>query len=329
MRAALHHRYGPPGVVSVGELADPQAGPGGVLIRVRATTVSSGDARLRSMELPSPLFVPVARAFFGVLRPRNPVRGAELSGVVEAVGRGVTAFEPGDAVIAATGAKGGSHAEFVAFPADGPIVRKPAGLSFEEAAALSFGGFTALYFLRDKGGIAPGRRVLINGASGAVGTAAVQLARHFGAHVTGVCSGKNAELVRSIGAHDVIDYTATPLGQFRTDQPFDIVFDTVGTAPFATVRHLLAENGRYLAAVMRLDEIVQSVTTAFGRGSKVIGGVATEKPDDLRFLADLAEQGAFRPVIGGVFPLSEIAAAHALVDAGHKVGSVVIRMPGP
>jgi NADPH:quinone reductase-like Zn-dependent oxidoreductase len=329
MRAATYHRYGPPSVLSIADIPTPEPGPGEVLVRVRASTVSSADVRLRSMDLPSPIFVPMARGFFGVFRPRNPVPGAELSGVIESVGEGVSGFEPGDAVVAATGARGRANAEFVAFPADGPIVRKPAGLSFEEAAALSFGGFTALYFLRDKGGIAPGRRVLINGASGAVGTAAVQLARHYGAHVTGVCSGKNAELVRSIGAHDVIDYTATPLGQFRTEQPFDIVFDTVGTAPFATVRRLLAENGRYLAAVMRLDEIVRSVTTAFGWGPKVIGGVATEKPDDLRFLADLAEQGAFRPVIGRVFPLSEIAAAHALVDAGHKVGSVVIRMPGP
>lgn len=329
MRAAIHHRYGPPDVVSVGTVPDPVAKPGRVLVRVRAATVSSADVRLRSMDLPSPVFVPLARAFFGVFRPRHPVRGTELSGVVEAVGEGVTAFAPGDAVIASPGARGGAHAELVSIPAGGAIVPKPESLTFAEAAAVPFGGLTALYFLRDRGGIAPGQRVLVNGASGAVGTAAVQIARHFGARVTGVCSARNLDLVRSLGAEAVIDYNETPLERLRVGASFDIVFDTVGTAGFGSVRHLLAPNGRYLAAVMRLDEIVRSVTTAVRPGPRVIGGVATEKPEDLRFLADLAARGAYRPVIDRTYPLDEVAAAHAFVDTGRKAGNVVLSVvPG-
>lgn len=328
MRAATYHRYGPPSVLSIAEIPTPNPGPGGVLVRVHASTVSSGDVRLRSMQLPSPLFVPIARGLFGIVRPRNPIPGAELSGVVESVGAGVTGFAPGDAVVAATGAKGRANAEFVVVPADGPIVPRPECLSYEEAAALSFGGFTALCFLRDKGGIDAGQRVLINGASGSVGTAAVQLARHFGARVTGVCSAKNADLVRSIGADDVIDYRATPLASVRVREPYDIIFDTVGTTCFKDTRHLLAPQGRFLAAVMRLDEMVRSITTAVGGGPRVISGVTTEKPEDLRLLAELAAQGRYRPVIDRVFALEEIAAAHAYVDAGHKAGNVVVRVAG-
>jgi NADPH:quinone reductase-like Zn-dependent oxidoreductase len=326
MLAATYRRYGPPSVMSVSEVPTPSARRGEVLIRVRASTVSSGDVRVRSLDLPSPVFMPIVRLVFGVTRPRNPIPGAELSGVIEAVGEGVDEWKVGDAVIASTSARGRANAQFVAFPAGGVIVRKPENLSFEQAACLPFGGLTANYFLR-KGGLRAGQRVLIYGASGSVGTHAVQLARHAGAHVTGVCSAKNRGLVRDLGAHEVIDYQATPLAGLRADRPFDILFDTVGKVSFRQTRHLLTPDGRFLAAVMTLTEIRQTLTTPLLGRRRVVGGVVAETRADLQHLADLAGGGHLRPPIDRVYPLAEIAAAHAHAEGGHKVGHVVIAMP--
>jgi NADPH:quinone reductase-like Zn-dependent oxidoreductase len=326
MLAATYRRYGPPSVMTVSEVPTPSPRRGEVLIRVRASTVSSGDVRVRSLDLPSPVFMPMVRLAFGVTRPRNPIPGAELSGVIEAVGDGVDEWKVGDAVIASTSAKGRANAQFVAFPADGVIVRKPGNLSFEEAACIPFGGLTANYFLR-KGGLRAGRRVLIHGASGSIGTHAVQLARHAGAHVTGVCSAKNQRLVRDLGAHETIDYQTTPLSGLRADQPFDILFDTVGKTTFRQTRQLLARDGRFLAAVMTLAEIRQTMTTPVLGRQRVVGGVTAEKRADLQHLADLAGAGHLRPPIDRVYPLSEIAAAHAHAESGHKVGHVVVAMP--
>lgn len=326
MLAATYRRYGPPSVLSVSEVPTPSAGRGEVLIRVRASTVSSGDVRVRSLDLPSPVFMPMVRLFFGVRRPRNPIPGAELSGVIEAVGEGVDEWKVGDAVVASTSAKGRANAPFVAFPADGVIVRKPERLSFEQAACLPFGGLTAHYFLR-KGGLRAGQRVLIHGASGSVGTHAVQLARHGGAHVTAVCSAKNHELVRALGADETIDYRDTPLESLRVERGYDILFETVGKVGFAATRHLLAEDGRFLAAVMTMTEMRQMLTTRVGR-QRVIGGVVVEKRADLQHLADLAEGGHLTPPIDRVYPLEEIVAAHAHAETGRKVGHVVIAMPG-
>lgn len=326
MLAATYRRYGPPSVLSVSEVPTPSAGRGEVLIRVRASTVSSGDVRVRGLDVPSPVFLPMVRLVFGVRRPRNPIPGAELSGVIEAVGEGVDEWKVGDAVVASTSAKGRANAQFVAFPADGVIVRKPERLSFEQAACLPFGGLTAHYFLR-KGGLRAGQRVLIHGASGSVGTHAVQLARHAGAHVTAVCSAKNHALVRALGADEAVDYRATPLESLRVERGFDILFETVGKVGFAATRHLLAEDGRFLAAVMTMTEMRQILTTRVGR-QRVIGGVVVEKRADLQHLADLAEGGHLTPPIDRVYPLEEIAAAHAHAETGHKVGHVVIAMPG-
>lgn len=326
MLAATYRRYGPPSVLSVSEVPTPSAGRGEVLIRVRASTVSSGDVRVRGLDVPSPVFLPMVRLVFGVRRPRNPIPGAELSGVIEAVGEGVDEWKVGDAVVASTSAKGRANAPFVAFPAGGVIVRKPERLSFEQAACLPFGGLTAHYFLR-KGGLRAGQRVLIHGASGSVGTHAVQLARHVGAHVTAVCSAKNHELVRALGADEVVDYRATPLESLRVERGYDILFETVGKVGFAATRHLLAEDGRFLAAVMTMTEMRQMLTTRVGR-QRVIGGVVVEKRADLQHLADLAEGGHLTPPIDRVYPLDQIAAAHAHAETGHKVGHVVIAMPG-
>lgn len=326
MLAATYRRYGPPSVLSVSEVPTPSAGRGEVLIRVRASTVSSGDVRVRGLDVPSPVFLPMVRLVFGVRRPRNPIPGAELSGVIEAVGEGVEEWKVGDAVVASTSAKGRANAPFVAFPADGVIVRKPERLSFEQAACLPFGGLTANHFLR-KGGLKAGQRVLIHGASGSVGTHAVQLERHAGAHVTAVCSAKNHALVRALGADETVDYRATPLESLRVERGFDILFETVGKVGFAGTRHLLAEDGRFLAAVMTMTEMRQILTTRVGR-QRVIGGVVVEKRADLQHLADLAEGGHLTPPIDRVYPLDQIAAAHAHAETGHKVGHVVVTMPG-
>jgi NADPH:quinone reductase-like Zn-dependent oxidoreductase len=350
MLAATYHRYGPPSVLTVSEVPTPTPRPGEVLIHIRASTVSSGDVRIRSLNLPSPIFLPIVRLVFGISGPRNPIPGAELSGVIEAVGAGVHDWQPGDEVIASTSAKGRANAQYIAFPAAGVIVRKPRNLTFEEATCLPFGGLTAHYFLH-KGGLPANQqsnqqanlqatqqanqhknpptrqRILINGASGSIGTHAIQLARHAGAHITAVCSAKNHALARDLGAHETIDYHQTPLATLRPDQPFDILFDTVGTSTLQETRHLLTPDGRYLAAVMTLTEIRQSITTPMRRGPRVIGGVTSEKRADLQHLADLAAQGHLRPPIDRTYPLAEIAAAHAHAETGHKVGHIVITMP--
>lgn len=326
MLAATYRRYGPPSVLSVSELPTPKPGRGEVLIRVRASTVSSGDVRIRSMDLPSPVFAPLARAAFGVRGPRNPIPGAELSGVIEAVGKGAEEWRVGDAVIASTSVRGRANAQFVVFPADGAMVRKPNNLSFERAACLPFGGLTAHYFLR-KGGLGAGQRVLINGASGSVGSHAVQLAHRAGAHVTAVCSAKNHALMRALGADETVDYQATPLESLRVERGYDILFETVGKVGFAATRHLLAEDGRFLAAVMTMTEMRQAMTTRVGR-QRVIGGVTAERRADLQHLVDLAAGGHLAPPIDRVYPLEQIVAAHAHAETGHKVGHVVVTMPG-
>jgi NADPH:quinone reductase-like Zn-dependent oxidoreductase len=330
MLAATYHRYGPSSVLTVATVPDPVPGPGDLLIRVRASTVSSGDVRVRSMILPSRVFVLPVRLVFGLRGPRNPVPGVELSGVVEAVGEGeseAAGFRVGDAVVASTNMRAGANAQFVVVRASGTVVHKPDRLSFEEAACLPFGGLTARYFLR-KGGLRAGQRVLINGASGSLGTHSIQIARHAGAFVTGVCSGRNRALVESLGAHETVDYTQTPLASLRGIEPYDILFDTVGKADLGSTRHLLRPDGRFLAAVVTPREMRQAVTARLTGGPRLLSGVTTETREDLQALADLAEACHLRPPIDRVYPLSEIAAAHAHAESGRKVGHVVVSMPG-
>jgi len=226
MQAVVYHRYRPPGVVTLSDVPKPVPAPNEVLIRIHATTVSTGDWRARSLQMP-PGFGLLGRLVFGLLGPRQPILGTELSGIIEAVGSSVTKFKAGDEVFAFPGEAYGCHAEYRTMGEDGPIALKPASLSHPEAASLSFGGITALGFLRDKGGIKSGDKVLVVGASGAVGSAAVQLARHFGATVTGVCSAGNSELVRSLGAVRVIDYRTVDFA--TSGETWDIILDTTGT----------------------------------------------------------------------------------------------------
>jgi NADPH:quinone reductase-like Zn-dependent oxidoreductase len=320
MKAAVYDTYGAPGVVAIREIATPVIKDDEVLIRIRATTVSSADWRLRSLDMPRG-FGLLARPVFGLFKPRQPILGSELSGDIAAVGPRVTKFKVGDAVIAFPGIKLGCHAEYRAMPESGAIVRKPANISYEEAAALPFGGTTALHYLQTKANIRPGEKVLVIGASGTVGSAAVQLARHFGAEVTGVCSTANVDLVRAIGADKVIDYTRT---DFTTNgETYDIIFSSAGTTFFSRCKNSLAPNGRLLLVLAGLPEMAE-IPRAMLTGKKIIAGPAAESVDDLAAIADLAATGAFKPVIDSVYPLDRIAEAHARVDTGRKRGSVVV-----
>jgi NADPH:quinone reductase-like Zn-dependent oxidoreductase len=313
MRAAVVREYGPPGVVRVEELEDPVPGPQDVLVRVRATAVTSGDARIRGARFPRG-FAPFARLALGVRRPRRPVLGITYSGVVEAIGSKVTGVSVGDEVAGSTGARMGTHAELVAVRAS-KVVPIPAGVSHDDAAGVLFGGTTALVYLRDKAAVRPGSSVLVIGASGAVGTNAVQLARNAGATVTGVCSGANADLVRSLGATHVVDHTTTDVTTLP--ERYDVVLDTVGVLSTASGRRLLADGGVLLLVVASLGDMLRV-------HRDVKAGPAPEKVEDVRELLDLVASGRLKVVLDAVLPLDEVVAAHERVDSGRKVGNLLL-----
>jgi NADPH:quinone reductase-like Zn-dependent oxidoreductase len=316
MKAAVYHRYGGPEVVEVAEVPKPTPKDNEVLVRIRATTVSSGDLRARSLNIPGG-FGFMARPVFGLFGPRRPILGTELAGVVESVGPAVTRFKAGDEVFAFPGGRYGSHAEYRVMPEDGMIALKPANLSFEQGAALSFGGANALYFLR-KAGVKPGESVLVVGASGSVGSAAVQIAKHLGARVTAVASTSNLDLVRSLGADEVIDYTAE---DFTLRGPlWDVILDTTGTAPLARSEKALRPGGRLVAVMGTLSQAIGLERPAKGSGKKVIAGVSSLTPEDLRYLAGVAASGEYRPLIDRVYPLESVSEAHAYADKGRKGG---------
>jgi NADPH:quinone reductase-like Zn-dependent oxidoreductase len=319
MRASVCRRYGPPSVVEIVDVPLPKVGKKDVLIRTRATTVSAGDWRLRSGKVPRGfgLFLRLAVGFAG---PRDSILGTELAGDVVEVGPAVTRFKPGDRVFASR--FGGCHAEFAAMPEDA-VAPMPKNLGFPESAALTFGGLTAVTFLRDKGAIRPGERVLVNGASGAVGTAAVQIARHFGAgNVTGVCSAANAALVRSLGAEEVIDYAAEDFAARRGR--YDIILDAVGNCSFARCKGALAPGGRLLLAVGTLSQILGAILRPSRAERKVASGMAQVRVPDMLLLAALAESRAYKPVIDRTYPLERIVEAYEYVDTGRKRGNVAI-----
>ena len=322
MKAAVYERYGPPEVLHLKEVKKPVPKDNEVLIRIRATTVTSGDWRVRSLAMPLG-FRLIARLVFGVWRPRQPVLGTELAGEIERVGKNVSLFKVGDPVFAFCGAAMGCHAEYKCLPEEAALAVKPPNLSFDEAAAMSFGGTTALSFFR-RGKLRHGESVLINGASGGVGSAAVQLAKHFGAEVTGVCSTANVELVRSLGAHHVIDYTSADFT--RNGKTYDIIVDTVGTAAFSRSKNSLKEGGRLLLVFGGLPDMLQIPWVSMTSRKKIIAGPAAERAEDLRFLADLAQAGTFRPFIDRRYPLAQIVEAHRYVDTGRKRGNIIITL---
>jgi len=322
MKAIVYTKYGPPNVLQLKEVAKPTPKDNEVLIKTHATTVTSGDWRVRSLDVPVGFGV-ISRLVFGVFRPRQPILGTELAGEVVSVGKDVGKFKVGDQVFAFSGAGMGCHAEYKCMPEDGAVALKPANLTYDEAAAISFGGTTALDFFR-RGKLQSGERVLVNGASGGVGTAAVQLAKHFGADVTGVCSTANVELVRSLGANHVIDYTKEDFTE--NGETYDVIVDTVGTAPFSRSKDSLKERGRLLLVLGGLPDILQIPWVSMTSRKKVIAGPAAERAEDLRFLAKLAEAGEFKPVIDRRYPFEQIAEAHSYVDTGRKKGNVIITL---
>ncbi len=319
MRAFVATAYGPPAVLQLRNVAKPVHGANEVLIKVYATTVTSGDWRVRSLEIPRG-FRLLSRLMFGISRPRQPILGSEVAGRVESVGKEVTRFHPGDDVVAYSESLG-CHAEYISMAQDAAIAPKPANLSFEEAAALSFGGTTALQFLR-RGNVRSKDNVLVNGASGAVGSAAVQLAKHFGATVTGVCSTANLELVKSLGADEVIDYTRQDVAAHGST--YEIIVDTVGTLPFSRSKNLLKEGGRLLLVLGTLSDVLQIPWVSMTSTKRVIAGPAPANSEDLQVLVGLAETGQFTPLIDRSYPFEQMVDAHTYVDKGHKRGNVVI-----
>lgn len=323
MKAILARRYGPPASVALVDLPQPVPGPGQILVRIRAATVSSADMRLRSGKFPRGMGL-IARLAIGLRGPRRAVLGTDLAGEVASLGPGVTAWTPGDAVVAFMGARLGGHAEYRVIDAAGPVCLKPAALDWAEAAALSFGGTTALFFLRDKAALKPGERLLVIGASGAVGSAAVQLARAWGATVTGVCSAGNAAFVTGQGATEVIDHARQDWARqdwARLGRSWDVILDTTGTVSAAHARASLAAGGRLCLVAADLPQMIGGT---WARGIRVITGVAPERAGDLRLLAAMAEAGTFRPHVSARFPLDRAAEAHALVESGRKIGSIVL-----
>jgi NADPH:quinone reductase-like Zn-dependent oxidoreductase len=318
MKAIVCTEYGSPDVMQLKEVEKPTPKENEVLIKIYATTVTSADVRIRKA---APFLV---RFFYGFTRPKNnTILGSELAGEIEAVGKNVRQFKAGDSVFAGAGISLGANAEYICLPEEGAVAIKPTNMTYEEAAAIPFGATTSLFFLRDKGKIQSGQEVLIYGASGALGMAAVQLAKFFGAQVTGVCSTAKLELVKSLGADNVIDYTREDFTQ--SGKTYDIIFDTSGKSPFSGCLSSLKKNGLYLRAVhINPSPILRGLWTSITSSKKVIGGMAIERKEDLIFLKQLIEAGRMKSIIDRRYPLEQTAEAHRYVEQGHKKGNVVI-----
>lgn len=317
MQAIVWTKYGAPQVLQLQEVAKPMPKADEVLIKVYATTVTAADCLMRQGE---PLW---GRVILGLTKPRQRFRilGLELAGKIEAVGKDVRRFQQGDAVFGFTGFRLGAYAEYVCLPAKASLALKPANISYEEATAVVDGASTALFFLRDKANIQPGQKVLINGASGSIGSYAVQLAKQFGAEVTGVCSTKNMAWVYTLGADKVIDYTQEDFTQ--SGQTYDIIFDTVTKSSFAQCQKVLKERGCYLPTT-GLHNNVLSLWTGLRGGKRVLSGMSVEKNEALVFLQQLIEAGKLKIMIDRCYPLSQTAEAHGYVEQGHKKGNVVL-----
>lgn len=325
MIAAVVTRYGPPDVVELQERPTARPGPGELLVRVHASTVTAGDWRLRSGDVPRG-FGLLIRLALGWRGPRHAVLGAEIAGEVAACGEGVTGFAVGDRVFAFADTRLGGHAEYVVLKADGAVAPIAPAVSDDTAAALPFGGTTALHYLRDRGAIAKGERVLVNGASGNVGVAAIQLARHFGADVTAVTSAANLEFVRALGAERAVDYAVTDFA--AEGRRYDIILDTVGNCPYARARHALAEGGRLLLVATDLaGTLGAALRPRRAAGHRVVGGVATGSREALELLMDLAARGVLTPPIDRRYPLARIREAHAYVETRRKRGTVLVTVP--
>jgi len=315
MQAIVQERYGSPEVLQMREIPAPTPKPGEILIRIRATSVTAAETLMRQGK---PWF---GRLVLGITRPKRKVLGLELAGEVAGMGAVARGFKIGDRVFGFTGFRCGGYAQYICVPDSASVIAMPANVSFEEAAALVDGPTTALFFLR-KAGIRPGDRILVYGASGSIGTAAVQLAAHFGAQVTAVCSAPNFALAKTLGAHRVIDYRSEDFT--REKDAYDIIFDTLGKIPFTKCKGSLRKSGRYLVTVMGAEAIAATLWTFLGAGKKAIFAMSIDKLGELREIKELVERGKHQPVIDRVYPLAEIREAHAYADTGRKRGNVVI-----
>jgi NADPH:quinone reductase-like Zn-dependent oxidoreductase len=320
MKAVVCTKYGPPEVLQLKEVEKPVPKDNEVLIKIYATTVTKGDSRIRGATF-GPLFWLPMRIMFGLIRPKNPILGFELAGEIEAVGKDVKRFKEGDQVFGSTGMGSGAYAEYKCLPEDVGLAIKPVNLSYEEAAAGPDAALSTLHYLRG-GNIQSGQKVLIYGASGALGTYAVQLAKYFGTEVTGVCSTTNLEMVTSIGANKVIDYTKEDFT--KSGQTYDVIFDAVGKSSFSHCKSSLKNNGIYVLSTPTLAFILQMIWTSMVGSKKALLVVPKPTTEDLVFLKELIEAGKLKPVIDRTYPLEQIVEAHRYVDKGHKKGNVVI-----
>jgi NADPH:quinone reductase-like Zn-dependent oxidoreductase len=323
MKAIVCTRYGPPDVLQLKEVAKPTPRDNEVLIRIYAAEVTRGDCEVRAFKIPI-LFWLFLRINIGLRKPgKKPILGMYLAGEIESVGKDVKLFKKGDQVFAATGFVFGAYAEYVCMPEKGTLAIKPANMTYAEAASVPIGGLNALHFLR-KSNIRSGQKVLINGAGGSIGIFAIQLARYFGAEVTGVDSTGKLDMMRSIGADQVINYTAEDFT--KNGQTYDVIFDIVGKSSFSRSLKSLKQNGRYLLANPGLPQILRGLWTSMISSKKVISALATEKTEDLIFLKELIEAGKIKPVIDRSYPLEQTAEAHRYVEKEQKTGNVVITL---
>ena len=322
MKAIVYTQYGSADVLHLQEVEKPTPGDSEVLIQVHTTSVTAGDCNARGFTFVQPGFGFISRLMFGLRKPRQPILGMELSGEIVEVGKDVRRFKPGDQVFGVS-LKFGAYAEYICMAEDARLVLKPANLTWAEATSIPFGATTALYFLRDVAKLQAGQKVLIIGASGCTGVYAVQLAKYYGTEVTGVCSTRNLELVRSLGAEHVIDYTRDDFTQ--NGQTYDVILDMVpGKSSFARYQSSLKPHGLYLAGAGGVESFAQMAWTALAGGKKVMAGMAPDRVEDLVFLKALLEDGKLKPVIDRCYPLEQTAEAHRYADTGHKRGSVVI-----
>lgn len=326
MKAVVCEQYGAPEVLQFREVDKPVPQKNEVLIRVYASSVNAADCNIRGLTyIPSGLGF-VAKMMVGFKKPKISIIGSVLAGEVEAVGGDVSSLKPGDRVYG-TGSELGAYAEYTCRPEDGALARIPDSISYEEAATVPYGALTALYFLREKAGVMEGMKVLINGASGGVGSYAVQLAKYFGAEVTGVCSTANMEFVRSLGADHVIDYTREDFRQ--SGRTWDVIMDiVVGKTSFSRCKKVLSPRGYYLAVAGGLNDMFQMIWTSITGGRKVVfgGGAACEKKEYMEFLSELLERGELKPVLEKTFPFDQIVDAHRYVEGGSKKGNISIKM---
>ncbi|SFA99181.1 MULTISPECIES: NAD(P)-dependent alcohol dehydrogenase [unclassified Bacillus (in: firmicutes)] len=322
MKAIVYSNYGPPDVLKLTEVVKPIPKDNEILVKVKATTVTVADIRSRSFTVPPAFWLP-ARITLGFRQPKKEILGMELAGEVESVGKEVKRFKQGDQVFAASLVGFGAYAEYKCLPEDGPVSIKPSNITYSEAAAIPIGARTALYFLR-KANIQSGHRVLVYGASGSVGSYAVQIAKNFGAIVTGVCSTTNLELVKSLGADKVIDYTAEDFS--RINERYDVVFEAVNKSSFSACMKLLKKDGIYINVTEPLPSVRMIWTKLTSRKKVLLSRNSPETSEALEFLKELVETGKLKVVIDRYYEFEEIVEAHRYVEKGHKKGNVVINV---